>query len=187
MPVSTESIWREFSAQLHAYLRRRVHDQTAADDILQEVFLKVHTRLHTLRDTRRLAPWLYAITRNALADHFRQAPVSALPEDVAAEHETGDGEAQRQTAASLLSLVKCLPESYRRAVELFELEGLKQEEIGKLLGLSLSGAKSRIQRGRRMLKDALLDCCHYEFDRLGHVIASGERRACCRRHNLCNN
>jgi RNA polymerase sigma-70 factor (ECF subfamily) len=185
MPVTTETIWRGFSEQLRAFVRRRVPDDAAADDILQDVFLKVHTRLQTLRDVRRLAPWLYAITRNALADHYRRPPLSPLPEDIPAGEEPAGRCEKKQLAAYLLTLVGCLPEGYRRAVELYELEGLTQKEVARRLDLSVSGAKSRIQRGRRMLKDALLDCCHFEFDRLGYMIAAGRRRACCSRHDLC--
>jgi RNA polymerase sigma-70 factor (ECF subfamily) len=188
--VTTDTIWREFSGQLRSFVQRRGADSSAADDILQEVFIRVHTRLHTLKDTRRLAPWLYAITRNTLADYYRRAALPALPESLAAEENpagrSGTESAESQIAGYLLTLVKCLPEGYRRAVELHELEGLKQEEVGRRLGLSVSGAKSRIQRGRRMLKDALLDCCHFEFDRLGHVVDYGRRQSCCARHGLCD-
>ncbi len=181
MPVTTESIWREFSEQLRAFVRRRI-----PGDILQEVFLRVHTRLETLKDVRRLAPWLYAITRNALADHYRRPPLASLPEDIPAGEEPAGCGKTEQLAAYLLTLIRCLPEGYRRAVELYELEGLTQKEIGRRLDLSVSGAKSRIQRGRRMLKNALLACCHYEFDRQGYVIDASRRQACCARHGLCD-
>jgi RNA polymerase sigma-70 factor (ECF subfamily) len=59
---------------------------------------------------------------------------------------------------------------YRQAVQLSEIEGLPQQEVADRLGLSLSGAKSRIQRGRLMLKDELERCCRFEFDRRGNVM-----------------
>jgi RNA polymerase sigma-70 factor (ECF subfamily) len=184
--LSTETIWNTFSGQLLGFIRKRLDDPDQAEDILQEVFVKIHTRLHTLKDKNRLASWLFQITRNTLIDHLRtQSSTSALPDDVPDRKESSeDKNSEQQIASYLLRLVSCLPEGYRQAVELYELEGVKQQEIGKRLGLSHSGAKSRVQRGREMLKNALLDCCHFEFDRTGRIIDYSERQQCCTRHDL---
>ena len=72
-----------------------------------------------------------------------------------------------------------LPEKYRQALMLTEFRGMKQTELAEQLGISLSGAKSRVQRGREMLRESLLDCCHFEFDRLGGMIAYTLRPDCC--------
>jgi RNA polymerase sigma-70 factor (ECF subfamily) len=183
---STETIWNIFSGQLRGFIRKRLDDPDEAEDILQEVFVKIHTRLHTLKDKNRLASWLFQITRNTLIDHLRtQSSTSALPANVPDGKESSeDNEAQHQIASYLMTLVSGLPEGYRQAVELYELAGMKQQEIGERLGLSHSGAKSRIQRGREMLKNALLDCCHFEFDRTGRIIDYRERQKCCTRHDL---
>ena len=70
----------------------------------------------------------------------------------------------------LEEMVGQLPDGYREAVQLSEIEGLPQQEVADRLGLSLSGAKSRIQRGRAMLKEILDKCCRFEFDRRGNVL-----------------
>jgi RNA polymerase sigma-70 factor (ECF subfamily) len=67
-------------------------------------------------------------------------------------------------------MIYSLPEPYRDAVVLTELEGLTQRELANRLGISLSGAKSRVQRGRAQLKQMLDECCTFEFDRRGKVI-----------------
>ena len=77
--------------------------------------------------------------------------------------------AERELARCLLPLMNRLPPAYRRAVTLAELEGLTQREVASSLGLSLSGAKSRVQRGRQMLAESLQDCCRVEFDRRGGI------------------
>jgi RNA polymerase sigma-70 factor, ECF subfamily len=80
-------------------------------------------------------------------------------------------------------MVRGLPDGYRRAIELTDLEGLTQAAAAERLGLSLPGAKSRVQRGRARLKDMLLRCCEIETDRRGRVIAfearDGEGCASC--------
>jgi RNA polymerase sigma-70 factor (ECF subfamily) len=191
--VSTEEIWREFSRPLLEFLCRRLPDPSDAEDLLQEIFLRVHIRIHTLRDHSRLAPWLYRIARNVLIDRKRKerrerkggaSPGLPLPEELPADESArarAGSEPERQIASGLRGMVELLPEGYRQALTLYELEGVKQREIARRLGLSLSGAKSRVQRGRQMLKEALLECCHFEFDRRGHIIDYRERQSCCRR------
>jgi RNA polymerase sigma-70 factor (ECF subfamily) len=67
-------------------------------------------------------------------------------------------------------MIDDLPADYRQALILTEYEGLTQKELAQRLGISLSGAKSRVQRAREKLKIMLLNCCHFEFDRLGRVV-----------------
>ena len=180
MTTSSEEIWRGFSRQLLGFLRRRASDPSEAEDLLQEVFLKVHTRIQTLQDHARLAPWLFQIARNTLIDHERKRrPGAPLDEELPADSGPPVNESERQIAASLLRMVEELPAGYREAVGMYELEGLKQDEIARRLGLSLSGAKSRIQRGREMLRQALLACCHFDFDMRGRIMDYRERQDCC--------
>ncbi len=76
-------------------------------------------------------------------------------------------------------MLDSLPSHYAEALRLAEIEGLTQAEVARRLGLSLPGAKSRIQRGRKMLAETLLTCCHFELDQRGGVMAF-ERREDCR-------
>jgi RNA polymerase sigma-70 factor (ECF subfamily) len=181
MPRTTEDIWNEFSQQLRGFILKRVPDPADADDILQDVFVKLHTRIDTLRDGDRIASWLYQIARNTIADFYRASRASIpLPETLTVEDEPQESDAAERIAASLKSMVAALPDRYRQAVALSELEGLTQQQVGERLGLSLSGAKSRVQRGRAILRDQLLDCCHFEFDRVGNLIDYTPRPDCCR-------
>jgi len=182
MTITTQDVWEQFSRRLRAFILRQVADPADADDLLQEVFVKIHTHIDTLRDEERLVPWLYQVARNTLIDHYRaQRPSVELPETLAVEDEPADEDVLRQLAAGLGYMLVGLPDKYRQALDLAELKGLPQRELADRLGISLSGAKSRVQRGRRLLRAALLDCCHFEFDRRGHVIDYAPRPDCCRR------
>ena len=76
MPAS-EQLWETFSVPLHQFIQRRVRDPHSAEDILQDVFLKIHTRIDTLHQQDRVAAWIYQIARNAIADYYRaQQPTS---------------------------------------------------------------------------------------------------------------
>ena len=185
MGVSTEQAWQAMSRQLRAFFRRRVRDDQLAEDLLQETFVRVHNGLASLREQERLAAWVYRIAHNTLRDYFRKGFVSkevlapdgvvaaALPEEPPSEENHN-----QEIAAGLECVVQQLAPRYREAIELAELQGLTQGEVGARLGLSLSGAKSRVQRGRDKLKDLLLECCHFERDRRGNVIEYRPQRAC---------
>jgi RNA polymerase sigma-70 factor (ECF subfamily) len=179
--MSTGEIYEAFSRPLLAYLQRRIGDPMDAEDVLQDIFIRLHTRLDSLRDESRLAPWLYGIARNAVVDYYRGRRQEVdLPEDLSTEPEQEDADLLAQLAAGLRPMLRCLPEKYAQALQLVELDGLTQVDMAGQSGLSLSGAKSRVQRGRALLRNALFDCCHFEFDRRGHPIDYSPRPDCCR-------
>ena len=184
MALSVEPIYEALQADLRRFVARRVDDPHAVDDILQDTYLRLHTHLASVRQPERLTSWVYQVARNAIHDHYRRGsrrPEPAeLPEDLALPNESDD-EAQRQLAQSLSRMVDCLPGKYREALVLTDLHGLSQQALADRLGLSLSGAKSRVQRAREQLKAALLDCCHVELDRLGQPIAFEPRCEACAR------
>lgn len=184
MRPTTETVWQGFSQRLRQFIRARVEDDEEAEDLLQETFIRIHTRIDTLEDDTRLAAWVYQIARNLIIDHYRsRREVLPLPETVAVEPGFNDPSAEAEIAAGLQEMVASLPDKYRQALTLTEFTGLKQTELAQRLGLSPSGAKSRVQRGREMLRQSLLDCCHFEFDRLGGMIAYTPKPACC---TTCN-
>ena len=167
--MKTEQVWDAFADGLRGFLRRRVPDRATTEDLLQETFLRIHARIGQLEDDERIAGWVYRIAKNVVADHFRKTkPNRALPEDVAAADVEDDG--QPVLARCVASMAATLPEPYRDAVALTELQGLTQQQAARELGLSLSGAKSRVQRGRARLKEILLRCCDVELDRSGRVV-----------------
>lgn len=177
MTPSLESIWNDFAGRLGAFIRARVNDPGVAEDIRQEVFLKIQRHLDGRRDFRNLERWIYHVTRNAIIDHYRaRRDTTTVPETMPAEASASDGEVDGLLAA-FRRMIDDLPEPYREAVVLTELEGLTQAQLAERLGISLSGAKSRVQRGRAQLKERLLDCCRFEFDRRGAVIECEPRRA----------
>jgi len=183
MVATTEQLWHGLHDRLLRSIRRHVADQASAEDILQEVFLKIHLRIGTLRDEERVESWVYQIVRNAITDyHRRQRPSRPLPEELAAPEAAGLDDADspaRQLIPFIKGTVADLPEPYRDALLLTEYEGLTQQQLAERVGISLSGAKSRVQRGREKLKQILLDCCHVELDRRGGIIDYQGHCACC--------
>jgi RNA polymerase sigma-70 factor (ECF subfamily) len=170
MASTSEEIWGAFHARLLRFIRSHVADEASAEDILQDVFLKIHTRLDTLTDEGKLTSWVYQIARNAIIDHARaQRPVAELSEQLAAPDDPDDDLA-RELVPGLTAMLDALPAGDREAILLADLSGVSQQDLADRLGISLSGAKSRVQRARRRLKDVFVTCCELEFDRRGRVI-----------------
>jgi RNA polymerase sigma-70 factor, ECF subfamily len=176
MTPTVESIWNEFAERLGQFIRSRVSDRAAAEDILQDVFLKVQKKLGQLDDPSKLQSWLYLIARNAIIDYYRaKKQTTEIPDSLPAEdHANHDPEIEGLKTA-FRRMVYSLPDPYRDAIVLTEFEGLTQKQLAERLDISLSGAKSRVQRGRAQLKAMLLDCCQFEFDRRGSVIDCNPR------------
>lgn len=186
MVMTTERVWEEFHPKLKQFVLRRIPDEQSGEDILQDVFLKIHTRIDTLRNEEKLQSWIYQIARNAIADYYREHRATLeLSEAPALLEEPGDDDIVNELIPSIKAMVDSLPADYREALLLTEYQGLTQRELAEKLGLSLSGAKSRVQRAREKLKTMLLDCCHFEFDRRGKVIDYQPKCGCCANHEGC--
>jgi RNA polymerase sigma-70 factor (ECF subfamily) len=168
-----EHLWNALSCELRTFLRSRLPSEWDAEDILQDVFVRVVEKIGSLKQADRIESWVYQIARNAVADFYRRT-TSRRPEaveDVVAPQTTSEDQNQNRAIGSWLSLmVDALPEKLRDAVRLYELEGLSQVEIAERLNISLSGAKSRVQRGRQQLQLLLRRSCQFELDRRGNVI-----------------
>jgi RNA polymerase sigma-70 factor (ECF subfamily) len=178
MEAHVQEMWQDIHVALRSFIVKRVANEAEADDIVQDVWLKMQRGLDGLKDQNRLISWTYQIARHAIIDHYR-APDRRreMPAGLAADLEAyqsssgkqmasqDSGQLRTELAGCLRPMIEQLSEDYRQAVTLVDLEGLTQQEAAAQLGLSLSGMKSRVQRGRRQLKGMLEACCTIELDR----------------------
>jgi RNA polymerase sigma-70 factor, ECF subfamily len=172
--------WHDVAAKLRPFVATRVAGADI-DDVLQDVLLRMHRGIGTLADEDRLASWMFAIARNAITDHGRaraRHPI-AEPADAEAPPRDDDRDAARALSGCVAMFVAMLPSPYREAVTLVELESLTIREAAAMAGISVSGMKSRVQRGREQLRDLLVECCHVELDRRGGVIDYRTRDGVC--------
>ncbi len=170
-PPTTDVIWQRLGADLSQFIRRRVSDEHTADDLLQETFVRIQRGLGTLKDADRVAAWVYQIARHVIAEHFRRqsSTLQSLAEEVAAEVD-GQRDLVCRAGSWLGTMVDELPETYRDAVRMAELEELTQQDVADRLGISLSAAKQRVQRGREQLRQMLDRCCTFERDHRGNAV-----------------
>ena len=171
----TRSAYAEFEGRLRPFIAGRV-PAADVDDVVQDVRLRVQRSLSGLRDDQSFVPWLYQVARSAIAESHRQRSrqPAPLPEDQLEveqpQEETGPTALEAELASYLLPLIARLPSPYREALTLIELEGMTQQAAADAFGISLSGMKSRVQRGRAKLRELLEACCRVAVDARGTVI-----------------
>ena len=181
-PVTAE-VWTRFRDGLHRFLRSRLPSEADAEDVLQDVFVRIHEGAGRVEHPDRLQAWVFGIARRAVADFYRArerrpdtAPEEVVGEPVAEPEDAnltayrGEHDVHDEVLSWLVPMTEALPEKYREAVRLADVEGLPLREVADRLGLSLSGAKSRVQRGRAMLGEVLRACCEVEFGPDGRAV-----------------
>jgi RNA polymerase sigma-70 factor, ECF subfamily len=169
------------------FIGARVQQAAVADDLTQDVFLKVLRQLPRVRDPRRVIGWIFQIARREVADHFRRArPTEVFSEEHDASTSAPPEMLEREEArlredlgAYVRSVVDGLPAPYRKALLLTDHQGLTQVELAQRIGRSVSAAKSRVQRARAMVRATIDACCHFDVDRYGRVVACRPRQCNC--------
>jgi RNA polymerase sigma-70 factor, ECF subfamily len=167
--------WKELEQRLRPYLARRVASPADIDDLLQDILVRMHQSLGALRDEERFGGWVYRIANSAIIDKARRharSPHATSSDDeaVAALPESDSDGLQSELGECVALFVSRLPSPYREAVTLTELEGLTQKQAAEMLGISLSGMKSRVQRGRDKIRYMFEECCQISVDCRGRVI-----------------
>jgi RNA polymerase sigma-70 factor, ECF subfamily len=168
----TEQMWREMLPQLRAFVRRRIADPDRADDLVADILLRIHQNVGSLDDQERLPNWIFRIARNAVIDEYRRAgrsreQLTATLQDEAAQVDEDETTVVRELSACMRPMLAGLPEEQRVAVEMIDLDGMSQADAADRAGVTLSGMKSRVQRGRRRLAEQLGQCCALTLDGRG--------------------
>lgn len=189
MSQNEDAPWRPFVNGLRRFIASRV-PADAAEDVLQDTRLRLHEASDSLRDADRAEAWVFSIARRTIADFYRdrergpdeetvgRAPAEAADEPSPTETLTeydGDHDVHEEVLSWLRPMAEELPDMYRRPLVMADFEGRTQQEVADELGLSLSGAKSRVQRARVKLREQLQDCCNVEFGPEGRAVAFQRR------------
>lgn len=170
MAVDTNDICHEYRDYLRRYITRRVSHREDAEDILQDVFVSIQNNISSIREEGAVKAWLSQIARNRIADYYRSQKPTELLDDNIPNTKAESENANREISICVRNMINELPVKYQQAIKLTTYQGLNQKQVAQQLGLSLSGAKSRVQRSRTLIKKMLQRCCQMEFDRVGNII-----------------
>lgn len=174
MTSNFNNIWEEFSIPLRSFIKRRVYNEKDVEDILQNVFMKIYNNINKLDELNNIHAWVHTIAKNTIIDYYKVQKhdlyFGELSEEVVIGESLDDNNTINEISQCLVMMIQYLPEKYKQALTITEIENLSQKELADKAGLSVSGAKSRVQRARVLLKKEFLSCCNLEMDSRGNII-----------------
>ncbi len=175
-------VYRRLSADLYCYFLKRTESAETAEDLTQETFVRLMGYLKEGKGVANAQGFLFRTARNLLVDHYRtRRTVEQVPELIDDSQERArEEETRREIAGWMERYVSGLPEPYRTVVDLRDLRGLSYAHIAAELEISAGTVKSRVHRGRKLLKDRLVSCCRFAFDARGRVMDYEPLRRVCR-------
>ncbi|HUH29615.1 sigma-70 family RNA polymerase sigma factor [Gelidibacter sp.] len=176
--MKTKTVWDIYAQDIRNFILSKVKDDVVVDDLLQETFIKVHVKLDTLKDERKLKPWVFTIARYTVMDYFRQNNLSYPIEenDIIAE----DSNSEHTREDCLHGIIKALPKKYRQPLILADIQGLKQAQISERLDLPLPTVKSQIQRARKLVAQGFVECCNFKINDNGHLVGEQQEKENCK-------
>ncbi len=181
MNTEITAIWKEFHKELKTFIHNKTRNAADTDDILQDVFLKILRHSDKVAGADNLRLYLYGIVRNTISDHFRNK--KPLMQTSALEEGLTETESQSLNTAvaecCVRPFIQKLPANYREALLITEFQDISQKDLAQKLGISYSGLKSRVQRGKEKLRRMILDCCAYESDKYGNLSGKEEKPCAC--------
>lgn len=178
-----DTIYKQYYSKLFAFINSRVQHK---EDILSEVFIKIHNNIQKLDSDEKLTSWIYTITRNTIIDFYRKqnrVPVlQEFKEELIFDNIQDDTTVYDELSKCIEPIIDSLPDKYSKILALSEIKGIKQIDIATQNNLTLSNTKSIIFRGKKKIKDKLYECCSYKYDSLGNIIECNQKDENC---NLC--
>ena len=162
--------------QMKGFVQRRVRNMQDAEDIVQDVFVKAQLKSNQLKEAEKFTAWMYTMTRNSIMDYHRAKKKTIEPSAFIQEDEYN--EFNDCVNSCIDNVITTLPVPYREALLLIEKENLPQKDLALRLGISYSGAKSRVQRARQMLKEKMESLYNIKTDGYGNVMVCEDRVPC---------
>lgn len=178
----------DYRDELYNHIRKKVNNAHDAEDILQDVFVKVCSRFGSVKDTDKLKAYMYKAANNTVIDYYRKkkdVPKAAKCFEKSAEDENDSTNLNDEITCCLRKMIAELPKAQQEALLLHDIEGLKHKEISTAKDISVSASKMRVKRGKQSLKRTLEDCCTFELDKYGNVIDYELKKDKCTRCDMC--
>lgn len=176
--MTTQEVWTQYSDDVKRFIISKVKDPIAADDILQDSFIKIHTKLHTLKDLNKLKSWIFSIARNSIMDYFKASKMTF--EIANFESETQILEDVHTEKDCLRGILHGLPKKYRDPLFLSDIKGMKQTEVAAQLKQNLPTTKSQIQRARKLIAQGFMDCCGFVMNDKGELVGEIQEKEDCK-------
>lgn len=165
------AFYEKIYKQIGVYIRKLTSDSEHIDEVTQEVFLKIHRSIATLKNNDKLTSWLNRIVYTTLIDHYNKQKKAAVSDTVLLTAQTDENnEDNPALMACIMELLDLLPIEQRELLKAVEIDGLKQTDYAKQHNIKLSTVKSRVQRAKQKIKEQILSGCYLQTDKFGNVV-----------------
>jgi RNA polymerase sigma-70 factor, ECF subfamily len=176
-------VYTKFRKSLYSYIYSKINNREDAEDILQNVFLKITTHLEQLSEKEKIQNWLYRITRNAVIDYYRTKGnkkkklelTERFPIDLEEEEYSDNTKGMDRCVRGFIDQ---LPDEYRSIIMDSEINGIPQKELSTKYELQYVTLRSRVQRGRERLYKMFNNCCNIQADKRGNILDASSKSGC---------
>ncbi len=176
--MNTQAVWNQHADDLRYFIRSKVKDPVITEDLLHNAFIKIHTKLDSLKNRDKLKSWVFTITRNVIMDYFKSQKIEVTSDILdTCEEEYPLVHTEKDC---LYGIIKNLPEKYRVPLFLSDIKGMKQTEVAKTLNQNLTTTKSQIQRARKLVAQGFIDCCGFAINEKGKLIGEVKDKDDCK-------
>ncbi len=156
-------VFQEYRNILTRFIKSKVQDPLDSEELLSLVMMKIYDNCDKVDGIRNTEAWLITIARNTIIDYFRDKQKRQSEELPLTLSEVEESDLNQQLGECVPSLIDKLPEKYAIPLAAYELKGIPQKQLAVQYNMSESGLKSRVQRGRKMLKELFTEYC-------GHLV-----------------
>jgi RNA polymerase sigma-70 factor (ECF subfamily) len=184
------AIYKQFHSDLYSYIKSKVRSTEDAEDILQNVFIKIASGIDSLSEDLKIRNWLFTITRNTIIDYYR---INASKKKIAVTEEIAEDIPESDDVDSTKGLDRCmgtmiglLPDEYRDVIIESEIKGVKQKDLADRYGIAYPSMRSKVQRGRERLKQLFYNCCQISTDVRGNIMDAQGKGNCGGPCNPCS-
>lgn len=174
MKIETADIWRKHHSEIYFFVLKKVKDEEATREIIQNVFLKIHQNIASLKDRTKVRAWVFTIVRNEIANHYNLA-AKTIP---IPSYEISSHQDSNQDFCCFDRFVTNLPKQYKEVVQLVYLKGQTQNQAAQVLNISLANVKARIRRAKSLLVHNFNACCKFELNSEGKLIGDSNCSIC---------
>ncbi|MEL7118655.1 MAG: RNA polymerase sigma factor SigZ [Bacteroidota bacterium] len=172
-----ESQIEQLYEPLFLYVKKRINVLEDAEDLTQEIFLKLANS--DTNGVNSLKSWMFNIAKNTIIDFYRKKRViNEIDEDNIYIEDFAENTIAAELSQSISNCINLLPEEYRLVLTLSEIEGMPQKEVAEKLGMNYTTVRSKIQRGRKKLRTLFAECCHVKQGGRGSIIGYELNRDC---------
>lgn len=172
-PLSLEQVWGQYQQGLKKFLHSKVSNPDDVDDLQQEILIKTHQNLPTLKDADSVKSWLFQLANRTIIDFYRKRARYQRDSEIPAEDlwfEQQEDLIEQEMAKCIQPFVNALPQEQATLLSEVDLKGASQKQLADKVGLSYSTLKSRVQKGRVELRKLFEECCTLQLDKNGSVI-----------------